>query len=292
MIPQVGFLIRDTTVQLFEQSHINEKLTPIQHCANSIASTSIAKGLMMPFEVAQTLIQTNSEDAKDGVFATLIHLYNTYGLKSWWRGNTPACSIVVAAAVGNLVMSAPSIRDYVNSPAMRILMSSAFVAATYPLKVVQARMITHPKKYKSTMESIQNLYKDELPAFFKGMTTGILLFLITTASHEFMFKFFDSALNKPKSTMSRWEHLFVHMIAAFVAGAIEYPIETALKIIQTTQDTTDNVSQVLTNTGKISRTNEGVVGLYKGFTANLFKPFVIPLQAQVSDISQRILFKL
>jgi hypothetical protein len=264
------------------------ELTPIQDFANGLLSASLARSIMYPVDVAQVLLQTNSNDARDGVIATLVHLYNTYGLTSLWRGNIASCSIGTTLALGSFLGASPAFRNVATTPISQFLVKAALTTAIFPLQIAKIRMITHPEKYKSTMQTIETIYKEEeLPTLYKGLPVTILGFLLNGISTAAAYRIIDAIWNKRKKDMTWWEGVVYAALAAMLAGLVEYPIDTAVKIVQATPNDTDNVLRVLLNTGKIPRAG-GIRALFKGFSVEFIKPLGIPLQAKIADITRQL----
>jgi hypothetical protein len=265
-------------------------LTPIQDLANSLLSASLAKSVLYPLDAAQILMQTNAKDARDGLIPTLIHLYNTYGISSWWRGNVASCCIGTTIAIGKFLGSSPALRNIATTPTSKFLVTAAITTAIYPLHIAKIRMIVHPEKYKNTVQTIQTIYKEEeLLTLFKGLPVTILGFLVNCATTAVACRLISSIWKKPRQDMTWWEAVISTTIVTLLTGLVQYPIDTAVKIVQATPDDTDNVVRTLLNTGKIPRAG-GFAALYSGFTINFLKPLGIPLQAKISDITLKLLF--
>jgi hypothetical protein len=95
---------------------------------------------------------------------------------------------------------------------------------------------------------------------------------------------------KPKESMSFWENIAFGMMTVALAGLVQYPIDTAIKIVQCTPHDSDNVLRTLLNTGKIPRAT-GTAALFRGFSANLVKPLAVPLEWKVFDFLKSLLFR-
>jgi len=265
-------------------------LTPIQDFSAQLVSSSLAKTLFYPLDVAQVLMQTNAEDSRDGLIQTLIHLYQTYGITSWFRGNLASCAIGTTLAVGNFLGSFPLLRNTGSTPIARFLIHASITTAIFPFQVAKIRMITHPNKFKSTFETISSIYhEEELPALYRGLTATLLGIIVNGITTSACLRLISSVWKKPKSEMSFWESFLFGALGAILASAIQYPVDTAVKIVQSQPNDPDNVLRTILNTGRIPRAG-GFLGLFKGFSSNLEKPLAIPLQYKLSDWTTKLIF--
>jgi hypothetical protein len=265
-------------------------LTPIQDLANGLFSASIAKTIFYPFDVAQILMQTNAEDSREGILQTLAHMYEKYGIWSWFRGNIASCSIGSTLAIGSFLGASPLLRDIGYSPLSRFLISASLTTAVYPLQVAKVRMITHPKKYTATLETIQMIYKEEeLQALYRGLSFTLLGIILNGLATVAALRIIGSIWKKPRDKMSFWEDMLFGALGVVIAEAIQYPIDTAVKIVQSQANDPDNVLRTLLNTGRIPRTS-GFRSLFSGFAATFIKPFAIPLQWKIADFTRQLVF--
>jgi hypothetical protein len=265
-------------------------LTPIQNFVNGVCSSTLARTIFYPLDVVQIILQTNSEDARDGILPTLKHIYEKYGIWSWFRGNIASCSMACALAAGSFIEASPMFRDAVRTPLAGHLMSALVTILVFPLQVVKVRMITHPTKYVSTIETLRTIYnEEELPSLYKGMSATLLGIandvLVTTATFQLMAMIWK----KPKESMSIREHIISVTLATVLAGMIQYPVETAVRLVQSQPNGIDNVVRTIMNTGRTPREG-GLQGLFRGCLSYLVKPLAIPLQWVLADWSRVLLF--
>jgi len=264
-------------------------LTPIQEFTNGIISASLANTILYPFDVARILIQTNAEDSKEDPFSTLYHLYKKYGILAWFRGNIATCIIGSTLALGNFLGISPALRD--TTPLSHFLLNVAVTTCIFPFQVAKIRMITHPTKYKSTLETIQSIYnEEEFPTLFSGLTISILNTVLTGFTTMLSFRILSDFYAKPKNQpLTFWESFLLTTTASVIAAAIHYPIDTAVKIVQSLPNCPDNILRTLLNTGRVPR-KSGIEGLYKGFLSILFEPWQLPLQMKFAELFRNIVF--
>jgi hypothetical protein len=271
---------------------LDTQLTPIQDFTNDIVSTSLARSLIYPLEVAQTVVQTEGEDAKDGVISTLFNIFEKRGFWSLFRGNIASCSIGTTLAIGSFLGASPAFRDLTstNTPLSKFLVGSALTTLVYPLQVAKIRMIASPTKYKSTLETLNQIYKEEeLPALYRGLPSTLISFAVNTAALAVSYRVIAAIWNKQRRELSGWYVFLFDTLATILASLALHPLDTAIKLVQSRARDTDNVLRTLLNTGKIPRP-AGFQGLYQGFFANFFKPFAIPLQAHIAEFTRTVIF--
>jgi len=260
------------------------ELSPILKYTHGFLAGLTSRALFYPLDVAQTLMQVKADDAKDGVFPTLVHLYKTYGFSSWYRGFLPATLSVSTAGVGSFISREVLQNRNIQSWSFQGILfvsgvTEVALITILPLHVSKVRMITSPSKYKSTVECIQTIFDEEGPgALFRGLSASLLGWLPATAitylSHEIFYRIFGSV---PRGL---WENIALGAITHILIGVVEYPILTAEAIRQSQVGEPDSVLKILIRTGK----QEGIKGLYPGFSCILLKT---PQRTISSFISRR-----
>jgi len=250
------------------------RLTPWQNFCSEALSATILKNVFYPLDVAQTLMQTNSADARDGIIPTLSHLHKTYGISSLFRGNIAANVSGTVLALGGFATKSLMVNATFDSRlatfATSILPAQLFVAVLYPFQVAKVRLITEPAKYQDTIQTLETIYEEEgVYGLYKGFGFTIfetLPFMATTyAGYElagFLFR-------KSRVDLSVTENVALAMLGAFFASLLHYPFDTAKKIVMSRKNVTngDSVLKTLADVGE----KHGILGLWKGFSAHVLK---------------------
>jgi hypothetical protein len=247
------------------------RLTPWQNLTSEFASASVVKNVFYPFDVAQSLMQINSPDAKEGVIPTLVHLKKTYGISSWFRGNIVSNISSAILTLGGFC-SRKMLKNYDApfSTVLTVVHAEAMMVALYPLQVIKVKMITDPAKYQNFVQSLTTVHQEEgLPGLFRGLGFTIFEIIPMMVSNYIGFEIASLIFKKPRGEMTLGENISMAIVCSFIATALHYPFETAKKQVQATKYTPegDGVIKTLMDTGE----KHGMMGLWKGFTANIFK---------------------
>jgi len=267
----------------------NSRLSPIEDLINGVYCGSVVNTLFHPLDVAQILMQTNSKDAKEDAIHTLAHLYENYGLSSWFRGNLASCIFTFALASGNFIHSSPLVRNVGTQPFSNFAFNACVTTLVFPLRIAKIRMITNPGKYKNLLDTIKTVYKEEeLPTLYRGLGITLLSILMNGILTSASLKVISSFWNKNQDNMKLWERLLIGTLGTVIAGLVQYPIDTALKIVQSQENSPDNIGRTLLNTGRIPRTG-GFTSLYNGFGTYLIKSLAIPFQSKLIQTSKNII---
>jgi hypothetical protein len=250
------------------------RLTPWQNfCSEGLASATV-KNVFYPLEVAQTLMQTKSPDARDGIIPTILHLYNTYGFSSLFRGNIAANISGNVLALGGytvgLIMDTTTFENRIAILLASVVPAQLLVAALYPLQVAKVRMITAPSKYVDLIQTINTIHEEEGPrGLFRGLGFSLVETIPALATTYAGFEFAALLFRKARQDMSIKENIIYGILGTFIAALLHYPFDTAKKMVQSKKAVSENdgVLKTLAEEGE----KHGLVGLYKGFSAQFFK---------------------
>jgi len=272
---------------IFEQ---NSSLSPLENLINGACCGTLVNTIFHPLDVAQILMQTNSTDAKEDAITTLMHLYQNYGIHSWFRGNLSSCIYSFALVTGDFIHSSPLARNIGTKPISNFAFNACVTTLVFPLRIAKIRMITNPGKYKNLLDTIKTIYKEEeLPTLYRGLGVTLLSILVNGILTSATMKVISSLWNKDQNYMTFWEKFFIGSVGTVIAGLIQYPVDTALKIVQSQENNPDNVARTLLNTGRVPRTG-GFASLYNGFGTYLVKSLAIPFQAILLQTSKDLMF--
>jgi len=258
-------------------------LTSFQQFANSIVSTSITRTLFYPLEVAQIINQTNASETVDGILPTLVNLHKKFGIGGLYRGFWASSAIGWSISIGEVLGAA-----YMPTPVTRFFLRACITMAIFPLHIAKVRMITLPEKYEATLQTIQKIYEEEeLPSLFRGLSVALLALVFRDAWALLLVKALTAFRVSPEITL---KHVLISAaLSSLLLELLQYPIDTAVKIVQSHPHDSDNVARVIANTGKIPRAS-GIMALFRGFGASFLKPFAIPFQVNVAATLYSVLF--
>jgi len=284
-----------TIVEVGKAPHyvIDRRLTPWQRFVSEALSTSVVTNVFYPFDVAQTLMQVNAEDAKDGIVPTLLHLYQKYGISAWFRGNVAS----------NLYSGLLSLVSFLTKRLLEArfesqgtfflgsFVSTEIVAVVlYPLQVAKTKLIANPFKYQNVFQTLATVHQEEgVEGLYSGVGFAFLDTIPTIFSSYLGYEMAGWVFRKPRIDLTAGENVAMVIIGTFLATMLHYPFETAKKKVQVLKYTPegDSVLSTLANVGE----KYGVMGLWKGSSAQCFKLLSPLLQRSVFGMTQSYFFK-
>jgi len=219
-------------------------------------------------------MQTGAPDAREGIIPTISHLYKTYGLGSLYRGNIAANISGGIMALGGFVvktmMHGVSFDNRVATFLATLIPTQILTAIVYPLQVAKVRMIANPSKYLDVVQTLKTINDEEGTAgLYRGFAFTMLETIPLTLTTWAGFELAHLAFRKPVVDLSIKENIALAVLGSFLATLLHYPFDTAKKLVQSRKASTepDGVLKTLADVGE----KHGVVGLYKGFSAQLIK---------------------
>lgn len=270
----------------------------------------ISRTVVSPFERAKILLQLQGpgqQQAYHGMFATIFKMYREEGYKGWFRGNLLNCVrifpysgiqfAVFEMCKTSLLNRSPRPSNELN-PGERIVSASMggllSVLFTYPLDLIRARISIRTaslsKLEKAKLETPPSVlgtglevYKNEggFRALFKGLvptTLGVVPYVsINFTLYEQMREYMNTS---PKDFSNPLWKLSAGAVSSFVGGVLIYPLDVLRKRYQVASMAGGELgfqykSVLLALTSMFKQ--EGLLGAYKGLTANLYK--IVPSMA-------------
>jgi len=151
-----------------------------------------------------------------------------------------------------------------------IIPAELALTALYPLQVAKTKMINNSIKYQSILQTLKTIHQEEgIPGLYHGFGFTLFEILPGMLTSFIGFEIASLIFRKPRDSMSISENITVALVGSFLAGILQYPLETAKKKVQALKNLpeSDGAIKTLIDLGE----NHGIVGLWKGFSANLFK---------------------
>jgi len=271
----------------------DDRLTFVQSFVSGGIAGVASRTITSPLDVVKILAQVGTKDTQQGFLKSFGNIYKNEGLKGFWKGNGIACvrlfpyNAVQFATFTKLKVILADPNTGRISPLNSLFAGSAggiaATIATYPTDMVKTRLtVAHSdpskSKYKGMVDAFRVIYKEEGPAaFYKGMSTSIIG-VIPFAGGTFMsYEILDKAWNKPKDKMTAMENFINGCLAASFAQTFSFPFDTIRKKLQAQSKTVsedmrpdvefNGMADAFVQTVK----KHGVLGLWKGTTANLAK---------------------
>jgi len=270
----------------------NSDLSPLLKNVHGFFSRVVSQALFYPLDVAQALIQVGADDARDNAFQTLIHLYKSYGISSWYRGFLPSTISINAAIFGNFLSIAGKRRKGIQTGSflgglVDYGTTQVVLVGFLPLQVAKVRMITSPSKYKNTLECIETIFNEEGPsALFRGFSASLLAWIPHVIGRYIFHELFYKLFARPPQGMV--ENIAVGVSVHLLSGLLEYPILTAEAVRQSQLGEPDSVVKILLRTYK----KEGLKGLYPGFSCIVYKTPRIVVSSFIARKSKALFLRL
>lgn len=271
----------------------DDRLTFSQSFVSGGIAGVASRTITSPLDVVKILAQVGTKDTRQGFLASFGNIYKHEGLRGFWKGNGIACvrlfpyNAVQFASFTKLKLLMSDPRTGKLSPLNALIAGSmggiAATVATYPTDMVKTRLtVAHSdpskSKYKGMINAFQVIAQEEgLLAFYKGMSTSIIG-VIPFAGGTFMaYEVLDKAWNKPKEKMTAMENFINGCLAASFAQTFSFPFDTIRKKLQAQSKTvSEDMRPDVEFNGMYDAfvqtiRKNGVLGLWKGTTANLAK---------------------
>jgi len=255
-----------------------------------------ARTVTSPLDVIKTLSQVGTIETESGFLRSWRAIYTRDGLKGFWRGNGVACLRLFPFSglefggvyiMKILLMNPENGRISAGSSAVAGALSGAVATAgVYPLEVIKTRLTVQrvqringkngSSHYKGIADAFKVILRDEGAfALYKGLgvsLAGIIPYAgILFATYDVLDNIWG---NKSQKTMAH--HFLNGCIAASVAQTVSYPFDTIRKKLQAQGKVPSYMLPDVFCKGAISAVshtieNRGIVGLWRGTTANLIK---------------------
>jgi len=220
-------------------------------------------------------MQTGSPDAREGIIETLTHMYKTYGFGSLLRGNIASNMSGIIVALGDFIvkclMHGVKVEGYISTCLASLIPAQILTAIVYPLQIAKVRMITNPSKYLDVFQTLRTVNDEEGTAgLYKGFAFTMFETIPRTLTTWAGFELAHLIFNKSVKDLSVKENITLAIMGSLLATLFHYPFETAKKIVQARKAVTgenEGVLKTLADSGE----KHGLVGLYKGFSAQLLR---------------------
>ncbi|XP_070553259.1 solute carrier family 25 member 43-like [Ptychodera flava] len=275
----------------------DHRLTFFQNFACGGIAGIASRSLTSPLDVVKILAQVGTKDTKRGFLRTFPNLYRNEGIRAFWKGNLMGCirlfpfSAVQFAAFNYFRERLQDNYGRLSTPDALIagtLGGAVAIVVTYPTDMVKTRLIVqriHPtegRHYRGIVHAFKTIFRQEgFFAFYRGMWTSLMGTIPFAATYFWAYEILQEAVwQKPRYMLSPTENFFNGCIAAAFAQTASYPFDTIRKKLQAQ-------SRVLTGGGgtdvkfygmiagfRVVFQKYGIVGLWRGLTANLLK--VVP----------------
>jgi len=274
------------------KSKKDDRLTFVQSFVSGGIAGVASRTITSPLDVVKILAQVGKKETKQGFLKSFSNIYAKEGLRAFWKGNAIACvrlfpyNAVQFATFTKLKVTLSDSHGRLNPFNALIAGSLGGICATittYPTDMVKTRLtVAHAdkskSKYKGMIDCFRVIYREEgFLAFYKGLSTSIIG-VVPFAGGTFMaYEVLDKMWGKPKDKMTALENFTNGCLAAAFAQTFSFPFDTIRKKLQAKSLTvSEDMKPDVEFTGmsdafKQTVKKYGILGLWKGTTANLAK---------------------
>lgn len=273
----------------------DERLTILQSLFCGGIAGVLSRTLTSPLEVVKVLAQVGTPETRLGFVRSFGRIYQSEGLKAFWKGNGISClrlvpySAVQLAAFHKMLalLEDPLTPGNLNGTySMAAGSGSALIAAflVYPADMLKTRLIVqnvNPSKshYRGIVHGFRKVWKAEgFLALYKGLLPTFLGVIPFAGGSYLAYSLLDSSIAKPPGDQLTPVYMFVSgCLAAAFAKTLSFPFDTIRKKMQARSKSLPNqggvdiqfkgMTSAFVQTAKIN----GVTGLWRGLTANLLK---------------------
>lgn len=293
----------------------DDRLTFTQSFVSGGIAGVASRTITSPLDVVKILAQVGTKNTQQGFLASFGNIYQHEGLRGFWKGNGIACvrlfpyNAVQFATFTKIKLALADPNTGRISPLHAMLAGSlggiSATVVTYPTDMVKTRLtVAHSdpakSKYKGMINAFQVIAQEEgFAAFYKGMSTSVIG-VVPFAGGTFMaYEILDKAWNKPKDKMTAVENFINGCLAASFAQTFSFPFDTIRKKLQAQSKTVsedmrpDVEFNGMTDAFVQTVKKNGILGLWKGTTANLAKvaPYAGIMFASFEGCKRFFLFK-
>jgi solute carrier family 25 protein 43 len=257
-----------------------------------------SRTITSPLDVVKILAQVGTAHTQGGFIATFQNVYREEGMKAFWKGNGIACvrlfpySAIQFSSFSKLKAILSDERGKLSAFGSFTAGSISGIVATcavYPTDMVKTRLTiqhgTDPSKakYHGIADAFGKIYKEEgMAAFYRGMSTSVLG-VIPFAGGTFMaYEILSGLWGKPKSELHGWQSFTNGCLAGAFAQTFSFPFDTIRKKLQAQAKRLDGKADAkmvgadvefngMVDCFRQTVKKNGILGLWKGTTANLAK---------------------
>ncbi|EGV60130.1 hypothetical protein PSN45_002129 [Yamadazyma tenuis] len=271
---------------------------------------AVSRTVVSPFERAKILLQLQgpgSNQAYNGMFATIFKMYSDEGWRGLFRGNTLNCirifpysaiQFAVFENCKNTILAKWPRPSHELTSAERVVASSMggflSVLATYPLDLIRARisvrtaslakldkgkLMKPPGVWATAREVVVN--EGGVLALYRGMVPTSLGVVPYVAINFTLYEKLRESMSQSSRDFSNpgWK-LAAGAFSSFVGGVLIYPLDVLRKRYQVSSMAGGELGFQYRSVGAALVAmfrDEGFTGAYKGLTANLYK--IVPSMA-------------
>ncbi|AWP11919.1 putative solute carrier family 25 member 43 [Scophthalmus maximus] len=243
-----------------------------------------------PLEVVKIKSQVGTFHCKRGFFHTFLLVYQNEGLRGFWKGNLASCLRLFPYNAVHLTTYRKMVHLHMDDLGFisqwRAILAGglagiAAALATYPLEVVETRLIAQNRRqptYMGVVHTLSKIYRDEgLLALYRGFSLTVLGAFPFSIGCCAVYMNLDKIWQEPPFRFTPLQNFISGCLAAGVSQTLSYPFETVKRKMQAQSAHLPHCGSVDVHFNgmmdcfiQVVR-NKGVLSLWNGLTANMIK---------------------
>jgi len=244
---------------------------------STVLAGTLARTLIAPFDVVQTLAQVGSKEGRKNYTTIVKDLWNKNGITAFFMGNLTECLRFIVTG-GSYTTAFMGVRYLLGestplNDTIAITVSSMLASViAYPLDTIRTRLVLdiEHKNYSGIIDCVNVTVTEEgIIALFKGVIPYVLGNFLVDELYERIWR--------SPTGWSLNEFLYKCLLA-LVGQAIYYPIDTVLKMVQAPNVHKALRPDVVFNNSLEAAgetiTKHGFISLWRGFPVAAIK--VVP----------------
>lgn len=270
-------------------------ITPYQQSMIGMVSALISRTAASPLDVLKTLAQVS--ESGGSVSEHFAKIMKEDGIKGLWRGNAAGCiRYVPQKGIQNYVQ--PYMRWAIHGSERPTQLQTIAVGSltamisqglTYPLDVVRTRVTVNPQKYKGFLGTFATMISEEGPgSLFAGILPTFYGIVPWEGGRYFAQVNIENFMKDRITNGAKLTTLQVAVkdgMAATFGQVLSYPFEVVRKRMMVKGETKRAYNGTFHALSSIAQ-NEGIPGLYRGFSINLIR--VVPMQSLEGVLKAKI----
>ncbi|KAG7517707.1 solute carrier family 25 member 43 [Solea senegalensis] len=243
-----------------------------------------------PLEVVKIKSQVGTFHSKRGFCQSFLLVYNNEGLRGFWKGNLASCLRLFPYNALHLTTYRKIVHLHMDELGFISQWRAIFAGglagvvaalATYPLEVVETRLIAQNCRqptYMGVVHTLSKIYRSEgLLALYRGFSLTVLGAFPFSIGCYAVYMNLDKIWQEPPFRFSPLQNFISGCLAAGVSQTLSYPFETVKRKMQAQSARLPHCGGVDVHfNGMIDCfiqvvKNKGVLSLWNGLTANIIK---------------------
>ncbi|CAB1454012.1 unnamed protein product [Pleuronectes platessa] len=268
----------------------DNRLTASQSFLCTGFSGFLSKSVTSPLEVVRIKSQVGTFHCKRGFCQSFLLIYQNEGLRGFWKGNLASCLRLFPYTAVHLATYKKIVHLHMDELGFisqwRAILAGglagiAAALATYPLEVVETRLIAQNCRqptYIGVIHTLSKIYRSEgLLALYRGFSLTVLGAFPFSIGCYAVYRNLDKIWQEPPFRFTPLQNFINGCLAAGVSQTLSYPFETVKRKMQAQSARLPHCGGVDVHFNGVMDCfiqvvkNKGVLSLWSGLTANMIK---------------------